>query len=321
MGRAKEDISIPRALEALAEPVRLRMVRCLEGQELAVGELAKVLQLPQSTVSRHLKVLSEAGLLVKRTAGTAAFYRVVMDDMAVPLRAVWVAVRGQLGGSEFEEDSRRVSAVLGERRLDSQAFFGRVAGEWDELRNRLFGTGFTARALLAMLSPRWVVADLGCGTGNATELLAPHVERVIAVDQVEPMLDAARLRLEAGGIKNVQFAPGSLEKLPLKDASVDAAVCVLVLHHIADPLKALKEMRRVVRADRGGGVALVIDMVEHDREDYRHTMGHSHLGFSSSAMTGLMKEAGFTTTRVVELERDPEGKGPGLFAATGRADK
>jgi ubiquinone/menaquinone biosynthesis C-methylase UbiE len=320
MRRSNQDNSVLRALEALAEPVRLRMVRCLEGQELAVGELAKVLQLPQSTVSRHLKVLSEAGLLVKRTAGTAAFYRVVMDDMAVSLRAVWVAVRGQLGGagSQFEEDSRRVAAVLGERRQDSQAFFGRVAGEWDELRNRLFGTGFTARALLAMLSPRWVVADLGCGTGNATELLAPHVERVIAVDQVEPMLDAARLRLS--GVKNVQFQAGSLEKLPLKDASVDAAVCVLVLHHVPDPLKALKEMRRVLRPDRGGGVALAVDMVEHDREDYRHTMGHAHLGFSGDSMKSLLQQAGFAGGRVVELERDPEGKGPGLFAATGRLE-
>jgi ubiquinone/menaquinone biosynthesis C-methylase UbiE len=316
MGRAKEDSLVFKALEALAEPVRLRMVRCLESQELAVGEIAKVLQLPQSTVSRHLKVLSEAGLLIKRQAGTAALYRVVMDDMGVPLRALWIAVRGQISGVEFEEDARRVGAVLGERRLDSQAFFGRVAGEWDDLRNRLFGTGFTAQALLAMLSPRWVVADLGCGTGNATELLAPHVERVIALDQVEPMLEAARLRL--GGVNNVQFAAGSLDKLPLKDASADAAVCVLVLHHLSDPLKALKEMKRVLRSDRGGGVVLIVDMVEHDREDYRHTMGHSHLGFSGEAISALLRDAGFSSTRVVDLERDPEGKGPGLFAATGR---
>ena len=318
MRRSKPDNQVPAALGALSEPLRLRMVRVLEGQELAVGELAKVLQLPQSTVSRHLKVLSEAGLLVKRTAGTATLYRVVLDDLSGPLRAVWVAVRSQISGAEFEEDARRVAAVLGERRLDSQAFFGQVAGEWDELRNRLFGTGFTARALMALLSPRWVVADLGCGTGNATELLTPHVERVIAVDQVEPMLEAARLRL--GGVKNVQFAAGSLEKLPLKDGTVDAAVCVLVLHHVASPVKALAEMRRVLRADRGGGVALIIDMIEHDREEYRHTMGHTHLGFSASAMTQMMKEAGFGDVRVVELERDPEGRGPGLFAATGRVE-
>ncbi len=318
MRRAKEDNSVLKALEALAEPVRLRMVRILEGQELAVGEIAKVLQLPQSTVSRHLKTLSEAGLLIKRTAGTAALFRVVMDDMALPLRAVWVAVSAQLSGPDYEEDARRITAVLAERRLDSQAFFGRVAGEWDELRNRLFGTGFTARSLLALLSPRWTVADLGCGTGNVTELLAPHVERIIAVDQVQPMLDAAKLRLDSA--KNVQFAAGSLEKLPIKDAAIDAAACILVLHHIPDPLKALKEMKRTLRADRGGGLVLIVDMVKHDREDYRHTMGHSHLGFSSEAITTLLREAGFSSIRVVEMEPDPEGKGPALFAATGRIE-
>lgn len=316
MRRSKEDTPVLTALEALADPVRLRTVRILEGQELAVGEIAKVLQLPQSSVSRHLKTLSDAGLLVKRAAGTAALYRVVMDDMPMAIRAVWMAIRDQLSGPEYQDDARRIAAVLAERRLDSQAFFGRVAGEWDELRNRLFGTGFTARSLLALLSPEWTVADLGCGTGNVTELLAPHVERVVAVDQVEPMLDAARLRLNRA--TNVQFLSGSLEKLPLKDGAVDAVACVLVLHHIPDPVRAVKEMKRVLRADRGGGVVLIVDMVEHDREDYRHTMGHSHLGFSGEAMTEVLREAGFRSVRVVEMEPDPEGRGPALFAATGR---
>ncbi|MBX3375734.1 MAG: metalloregulator ArsR/SmtB family transcription factor [Phycisphaeraceae bacterium] len=316
MRRSKEDTPVLTALEALADPVRLRTVRILEGPELAVGEIAKVLQLPQSSVSRHLKTLSDAGLLVKRAAGTAALYRVVMDDMPMAIRAVWMAIRDQLSGPEYQDDARRIAAVLAERRLDSQAFFGRVAGEWDELRNRLFGTGFTARSLLALLSPEWTVADLGCGTGNVTELLAPHVERVVAVDQVEPMLDAARLRLNRA--TNVQFLSGSLEKLPLKDGAVDAVACVLVLHHIPDPVRAVKEMKRVLRADRGGGVVLIVDMVEHDREDYRHTMGHSHLGFSGEAMTEVLREAGFRSVRVVEMEPDPEGRGPALFAATGR---
>lgn len=313
MAKAGNDILVTRVLEALAEPVRLRLVRILEGQELAVGEIVKVLQLPQSTVSRHLKVLSEAGLLGKRAAGTAALYRVVLDDLSLPVRAIWMAVREQVDGAE---DARRLRAVLAERRLDSQAFFGRVAGEWDDLRARLFGGDFTAKALLAMLPSDWVVADLGCGTGNATELLASHVEKVIAVDQSEPMLDAAKLRLKEAG--NVQFAAGSLDKLPLKDKSVDAAVCVLVLHHLQEPLQALKEMKRVLRTDRGGGLVLIVDMVEHDRQDYRHTMGHTHLGFSDQRMMKMLEEAGFRGARVSVLASDPEGKGPGLFAATGR---
>lgn len=310
----RTNADIPAILAALAEPVRLRMLAVLETEELAVGEIANVLQLPQSTVSRHLKTLSDIGLLARRAVGTATLFRIVLDDLSVPLRTLWLAVRTQVGRTvEMERDSHRLRSVLAERRTDSQAFFGRIAGEWDDHRARLFGHGFTARALLAMLPSKWTVADLGCGTGNATELLAPHVERVIAVDQSEPMLDAARLRLK--GASNVQFAAGSLEKLPLKDRSVDAAVCILVLHHIAEPIRALKEMRRIVRA---GGSTLVVDMTEHDREDYRHTMGHAHLGFSAETMKSLLAEAGFKEPRVTELASDPEGKGPGLFAATGQ---
>ena len=317
MKGTRHDIDVSATLAALAEPMRLRILLALESQELSVGEIVKIVSLPQSTVSRHLKTLSDVGLVAKRSEKTTTLFRLVLDDLSAPLRALWLAVRDQVARTpEIENDARRLKAVLAERRLDSQAFFGRVAGEWDDVRRRFFGEGFTARALLAMLPAKWTIADLGCGTGNATELLAPNVERVIAVDQSEPMLDAARLRLK--GTANVQFAAGSLDKLPLKDKSVDAAVCILVLHHIPDPVKALKEMKRILRTDRAGGVALIVDMVEHSREEYRHTMGHTHLGFSSKTMASMLDDAGFKNPRITDIPSDPEGKGPGLFVATAR---
>ena len=184
------------------------------------------------------------------------------------------------------------------------------------MRSRLFGADFTLRSLLALLPRNWVVADLGCGTGNASELLAPHVERVVAVDMSDPMLQAAKKRL--AGLQNVQFAAGPLERLPLKDDSVDAVVCVLVLHHLDEPGAALREMRRVLRDGRGGGVALVVDMVEHTRDEYRSLMGHKRLGFSAAEMTKLMTDAGFGSVRVQPLPAEIDAKGPGLFAATGR---
>lgn len=323
MKRAAAANSVPELLATLSEMVRLRILRLLEVEELSVGEVAKVVQLPQSTVSRHLKVLSDAGWLARRAAGPAMLYRLVLDDLSEPARAVWLTVRGQLAEGvdaplELLEDQRRLEAVLAERRLDSQAFFGRIAGEWDDVRSRLFGGEFTARALLAMLPRRWTVADLGCGTGNASELLAVNVERVVAIDQSEPMLNAARQRLEGAG--NVQFAAGALEKLPLKDASVDATVCILVLHHVPEPIAALREMRRVVRGGRGG-VSLVVDMIEHDREEYRQMMGHAHLGFAPGQMESMMKEAGFATARAEVLPSDPAARGPGLFVAVGRIDE
>lgn len=310
-------LAVTERLSALAEPIRLRILRVLETQELSVGEVSSVVQLPQSTVSRHLKMLAEGGWLARRSEGTATYYRLTLDDLPLEARSLWIAVRDQLGTSaDLAEDARRVQSVLAERRADSQAFFGRVAGEWDDLRTQLFGDRFTQAGLLSLVNPTWAVADLGCGTGNASELLAPYVQKVIAVDQSEAMLAAARKRL--AGVSNVEFVAGSLHRLPLADASVDAAVCVLVLHHLEEPGAALREMRRILRTDHGGGCGLVIDMVEHDRAEYRYAMGHKHMGFPKSHVLNMLHEAGFTLTTHRELPGDPEGKGPGLFVAVGR---
>lgn len=310
-------LAVTERLSALAEPIRLRILRVLETQELSVGEVSSVVQLPQSTISRHLKLLAEGGWLARRSEGTATFYRLTLDDLPDEARALWIAVRDQLGDSaDLAEDARRVQAVLAERRTDSQAFFGRVAGEWDDLRTQLFGDRFTQAGLLSLVDPTWVVADLGCGTGNASELLAPYVQKVIAVDQSEAMLAAARKRLV--GTANVEFTAGSLDRLPLPDRSVDAAVCVLVLHHLVQPAAALAEMKRILRTDHGGGCGLVIDMVEHDRAEYRYAMGHKHMGFSRGSVVRMLTDAGFTTITHRELPGDPGGKGPGLFVAVGR---
>lgn len=317
MKRARNDKSVMEMLAAISEMVRVRILRVLDRQELTVGEVANVVQLPQSTVSRHLKVLAEGAWLTRRAAGTATLYQLVMDELSPAARAVWVTVRTEIGEtSEIKEDNRRLRDVLSARKLDSQAFFGRVAGEWDEVRARLFGSDFTARALLSLLPRDWTVADLGCGTGNISELLAPRCEKVCAVDLSEPMLAAARKRLK--GVANVQFLAGALEKLPLETGSVDAAICALVLHHVKEPLAALREMRRILRTTRSGGMLLVIDMLEHGREEFRQQMGHAHLGFSPDTIQRLMHEAGFGSTRVDTLPIDPSARGPGLFVAIGR---
>lgn len=312
--------SLTDRLAALGELVRLRMLRLLEREELSVGEVAKVVQLPQSTVSRHLKVLADGAWIVKRSEGTATYYRVVLDDLPELARGLWVAVRAQLesaeGGhaGELAEDVQRLASVLAERREDSQGFFGRVAGQWDDVRSDLFGTRLTLQGLLSLIPPGWTVADLGCGTGNAAELLSPLVQRVIAVDQSEPMLNAAKKRLE--GLRNVTFRRGELEKLPLEDGEADAAVMLLALHHVESPAEVLREMRRVLRT---GGVGLVVDMAEHDRTSYRHTMGHRWLGFSEAGITRELQDAGFVATRYTRLPPDTQAKGPGLFACTAYA--
>jgi SAM-dependent methyltransferase len=308
-------------LSQLSDSVRLRILRVLEQQELSVGEIVRVLQIPQSSGSRHLRVLSDGGWVFKRTSGPAAYYRVVLDDVPMFQRSIWMNLRDQLGNDpNLREDDRRLNAVLAERMTDSASFFGRLAGEWDDLRIDMFGRGFTDYSLLGFLNPSWRVADLGCGTGNATELLSPWVEHVSAIDQSPQMLEAAQDRLRESGqdASNVSFLTGELTDLPLDSASIDAAACVLVLHHVDNPVEALQEIKRVLRKSNGGGMLLVVDMCQHDRHEYRHSMGHVHLGFSEKQRIDLFEQAGFSDVKVNKLRPRIDASGPSLFAAVAR---
>ena len=247
-------------LGALSDTVRLRMLRLLETQELSVGEVASVFQLPQSTVSRHLSTLGKAGWLVKRQFGTATYHSLTLDDLDDDARAVWIVVRAQIErGDETDEDDRRLKGVLAERKTDSLSFFGRVGGDWDAIRNELFGERITALGLLSLVHRDWIVADIGCGTGNAAELLAGCVGRVIAVDQSETMLQAARKRVGDRGTNGaVEFRQGSMESLPLDDASVDAACCFVFPARARRDLRRSdpeRDQRREQRREREGGVA------------------------------------------------------------------
>ena len=181
------------------------------------------------------------------------------------------------------------------------------------MRGELFGRRFDLLALLGLLNDDWVVGDLGCGTGQLAWSLAPFVHRVVGVDESDQMLDAARKRLESAD--NVVLRRGRLEELPLADGELDAALLVLVLHHLTDPAAVLGEAARSIRP---GGRLLVVDMLPHDREEYRRQMGHVWLGFEPERVSSWLLEAGLESPRVLPLAADPEAKGPGLFAASAR---
>ncbi|MEX2271100.1 MAG: metalloregulator ArsR/SmtB family transcription factor [Vicinamibacterales bacterium] len=301
------------ALGALSDATRCRMLLILERRELTVGELADVLQLPQSTVSRHLKVLSDTGWVGSRRDGTSRFY----SFLVVPgseLDTVWSLARAQVAERPgAAQDQRRLKSVLARRAARSQTFFAASASHWDRLREELFGQNFFLQGLLALADDRWTVGDLGCGTGIVSSALAPFVARVIAVDASDEMLAAARTRV--GDAPNVELKPGVLESLPIDSGSLDAATMMLVLHHVPDPSVALAEARRALKA---GGRLLIIDMLPHDREEYRQQMGHVWLGFSAEQITRLMEVAGFDGIRVHALPADAASRGPSLFVATGR---
>ncbi len=306
----------PRLTERLAllsEMTRLRLLRLLEIEELGVGELASVLQLPQSTVSRHLKSLLEGGWIVRRSEGTASMYRLVTESLGEDAKELWQVARRQLGApAQVRQDEHRLRQILSKRETDTIAYFGRVGGEWDAIRGELFGTSFVQDALLCLLPPNWIVADLGCGTGDIAARLAPLAHSVHLVDLSKAMLAAARKRLAAH--KNISLHHGDLTHLPLDDASVDAAVISLVLHHVSQPSSAIREAARILKP---GGRLLVIDMLEHDREQYRQTMGHKWLGFRPVEMAEWFAAAGLDDGRTIPLPPDPQAKGPDLFAMAG----
>lgn len=301
-------------LATLADALRVRMLLVLEGQELPVSELCEVLQLPQSTVSRHLKTLADDGWVTSRREGTSRLYSLASEELTEASGALWSVVRQTMATTATaREDGRRRKAVVEARRAKSQAFFSTAAGQWDRLRDELFGQTFHLQGLLGLIDDRWVVADLGCGTGRTTEILAPFVSRVIAIDGSEEMLAAARTRL--AGHANVDLRCGTLEAVPLPDAAVDAAHIGLVLHHVPDPGKVLTEAARVLKP---GGRLLIADMVAHDRDEYRQQMGHVWLGFSEKQIARALQAAQFIDIRVTPLPPDPRAKGPTLFIATAR---
>src|SRR5690606_1957796 len=269
--------SLFESMSALADPMRGRLLLVLERHELTVSELCAIFQLPQSTMSRHLKALSDEGWLAVRAEGTSRRYRMLADRLGTPARKLWQLVREQVSGlAAADQDAQRVRSVLAERRSRSQEFFSTAAGEWDRLRGELFGRRVDLLALLGLLDERWVVGDLGCGTGQVSEALAPFVRRVIAVDESPEMLSAARRRLEED--PRGEERRGALEELPVGEARLAAAVVFLVLHYVEEPARALAEVARVLRP---GGRALLVDMTPHDREEYRQQMGHVWSGFGA----------------------------------------
>lgn len=301
-------------LAALADTTRCRLLLLLEAHELTVSELCAVMQLPQSTVSRHLKVLSDEGWAAARPEGTSRLYRMSVERLDPSSRRLWHLVREQVSAlAAAEQDAQRVPGVLARRRTKSQEFFSTAAGDWERLRAELFGARADLLGLLALLDPGWTVGDLGCGTGQVAHAIAPFVGRVIAVDDSAAMLAAARARLQ--GVENVELRSGRLEALPIDDGRLDVALLFLVLHHLAEPEWALAEVARVLRP---GGRLLVVDMMPHDREEYRQEMGHVWLGFSAERLGAWAADAGLEMFAYRALPADPAARGPTLFAATAR---
>jgi len=304
-------VAILEHMTALSDPTRCRMLLLLEKQELTVSELCAVLQMPQSSVSRHLKTLADDDWVASRRDGTSRFYSMPVDDLDSGAKRLWPLIREQvMGTSAATQDERRLKGILTRRRAKSQEFFASAAGGWDRLRGDLFGDQFYLWAVLGLIDRSLVVGDLGCGTGQLTETIAPYVRQVVAVDSSTEMLDAARQRV--GAARNVDLRQGDLEGLPIESGELDAAMLSLVLHYSPSPARALAEVGRALRK---GGRVLIVEMLPHDRQEYQQQMGHVWLGFSEKQISRFLTGAGFNDVRIRMLPVDPDARGPALFAA------
>lgn len=301
-----------RWLATLADGTRVRLLRLLDRQELGVSDLCGVVQLPQSTVSRHLKLLGDESWLISRRQGTTNLYRMVLDELDPAQRDLWVLTRNRMAGwATLAQDEVRLAARLAERTGDASAFFDDVAAGWDKTRAELYGTTFGTDALLSLLPGDWVVADFGCGTAALAAELAPHVKQVIGIDNSSAMLAAAVAQTR--GHNNVQLKHGQLTSVPLDDGTCDAVLCVLVLTYLEDPAAVLSEMRRVLRP---GGRAVVVDLMRHDRDDFRRSLGQRSMGFTPDTLAALLIDAGLTNPRCRSLKPAPDAKGPALLLGT-----
>lgn len=310
---AQSDTSVAHVLGrlgSLADETRARILLLLEANELTVGEICQIVQLPQSTVSRHLGILSGEGWLAVRSEGTSRHYRwsSTPEPGAEPL---WRAVRDQISDCPVAvEDRARAASVLEARAERSAAFFSSEAGRWDHLRQELFGARADLQLLTGLLDGE-DVGDLGCGTGHLSRLIAPFARRVFAVDRSPEMLGLARERLD--GFANAEVRRGDLRKLPLEDASLDVAILALVLHYVVDLERAFSELHRVLRPS---GRALVLDMMTHEHASFGEEMGHAWLGFNPQALSARLASAGFGPARISVLPPDATARGPSLFTLT-----
>jgi len=279
-------------LKCLAEETRLRILRLVTVQELAVNELVDTLSLPQPRVSRHLAVLRRVGLVRDRRDGNLIYYRASADEMPPPAGPVWRAVHEALADGPFHPgDLTRLEATLARRGARSRGYFDDVLAEWDRIRRSYIDDALSA-SITAGLVPRGAVAaDIGTGTGRLLPWLAKAASRVIAVDRSERMLAVCRERLAREGLANVELRAGEAEALPLADGECDVVFSSMLLHHLADPAAGAREMARIVRP---GGRLVVSDLAKHEEDWTREVMADLWLGFAEAQVRQWLAAAGLT---------------------------
>lgn len=306
-------------LKAVAEPTRLRIVVALESCELTVSEICAVLGQTQPRVSRHLKLLTDAGLLRRHTEGTNAYYGLQSQPDGQDLLAA-ISPMVDHNTPVLQRDQVRLDAVRSERGDRAAEYFAQVAPEWDQLREMHAPTAEVEEAMLEAVSEPFVdsLLDLGTGTGRILELFSPRTRRGLGVDLSRQMLGVARARLDDHGLSHCSVRQGDIHDLDIGENSHDVVVLHHVLHFLSDPESALEVSSRVLAP---GGTLLIVDFASHQLERLRTDHAHSRLGFGESEITGWCDALGLDDVRVQHIAPPPNSGAEALTVTLWTATK
>jgi len=308
------------ALRAAGEATRLRILAVLARSELTVSELCKVLGQTQPRVSRHLRLLCEAGLLVRNAQGTSAFYRPARSGRG---RELFDAILPLIDEDDpgLQSDLRRLAAIRAERAEIAAAYFEAVASDWNRMRTRHVADDEVEAAMIAAVEDLNVsqLLDVGTGTGRVLEVFADHIERGIGVDLSQQMLDLARSRLDELGHRHCSVRQANAYDLGVDAGSVDVAVLHHVLHFLDDPVASIAEAARALRP---GGRLLIVDFGPHRDESMRADYAHHWLGFADDEVTDWCTNVGLidVTTQHLTLTDKEDGLTVTLWTATQHQD-
>jgi ubiquinone/menaquinone biosynthesis C-methylase UbiE/DNA-binding transcriptional ArsR family regulator len=293
-------------LRASGEATRLRILVLLAEAELTVSDLTEILRQSQPRLSRHLRLLAEAGLVERFREGSWAFFRLAERAGGTEIARTLI---GRLDPDDpvIARDRERLAAVRAARAAAAQNYFRRHAAEWDRIRKLHLADAAVEDAIRTALADKPIRAllDLGTGTGRMLELFAGDIERGLGLDLSLDMLALARARLDRAGLKHCSVRQGDIYDLALPRDSFDAVIIHQVLHFLDDSPRAIREASRVLRP---GGRLLVVDFAPHDLEFLREDYAHRRLGFANETVTPWLEGAGLDVLRQQTFPPGPEGK-------------